>query len=132
MHLAQWIPYHYQWIWSMGYGFLGQHKISVMDYLQGFVKGFKEIDELRLLIFTRMCHVQIAVICRDVIWSTSHYQQTELTKYDIILAYCGGTTYAQTTYLQPVMVNVDIYFLGETGNEYVIKPCGEMEVVGSN
>ena len=79
-----------------------------------------------------MFHVQIAVICRYVIWSTSHYQHTELTTYDIILAYCGGTIYPQTSYFQPVTVNVDIYFRSETGNEYVIKPSGEMEVVGSN
>ena len=108
-NLAKWIPQHYYWLWSVGYGFLSRKGISVMDYLYEFVMGKCQVDEFGLLIFACMFHIRIGVIIANRFWSTT--LASSVNDYDIILAFRGHMIFDQTVSYEVVTVDIDIFFL---------------------
>ena len=104
--------------------FSGTQKKSVMDYLCDLVKGDGAFDKMTIVIFTQMFHIHIGVIYQDGFWSTSI--DNWLTSCQIILAFGGIIVYNDTVMYETFTVNVDIFFLSALGEQYIIKPLGEI------
>ena len=84
-------PHHAKWIADVGSVFLAKKGLKVSDYLENITSPGVPLDELALLIFARMYHDQIAIICQDRVV----YSSLKATMHDcrFILVYGGGVTF---------------------------------------
>ena len=98
-----------------------------MNYVLRLVKGNYELDELGILIFARMFHIHVGIIYQNSFWCTS--VENDLSMYEIILALTGLNIYSEMVVLQNISISCDIYFLSYSGDEYVIKPSGDIHKV---
>ena len=82
------------WIESVSENLLSIKKRSVEDFLSDFLRPDMPLDEIGILMFSRMMHKHCAVFFNEVWWTTR--RDNDLTKCDCYLIYRGKCQYTET------------------------------------
>ena len=82
------------WIESISNNLLTIKKRSLDDYLSDFLRPDMPLDEIGILMFSRMMHKHCAVFFNEVWWTTK--READLSKIDCWLIYRGKCKYSNT------------------------------------
>ena len=100
---TQWLPkflrQNYDWIKVVLKPFMEKKKQNWEEFLEHVVTADYNFDEVSLLLFARMFHMQIGVIVNGVAWTT-HFKQ-DLKQCDVVLGYKGCCQFALLQKLEP-------------------------------
>ena len=80
-----------KWIKFIGDSFLYRKGLSLDEYMANIMSPGVPIDELSLMIMTRMYHAHVAVIIKDYMWTTRWNLLAKECKF--IFTYTGGLTF---------------------------------------
>ena len=72
-HLTDWISfsYHLDWIKGVGEKILKAKGIHIEDYANDITSGTIPLDELGILVISRMYHIHIGIVLKDRVWFTN-------------------------------------------------------------
>ena len=85
------------WIDKVSAPLLGFKKWSINDYLAEFLNPNMPLDEIGILLFSRMMHKHVVVFFNDLYWTTR--SDNDITKCDCYLSYRGKCKYVNTVQL---------------------------------
>ena len=85
------------WIEKVSAPLLGVKKRSIDDYLAEFLNPNMPLDEIGILLFSRMMHKHVVVFFNDLYWTTR--SDNDITKCDCYLSYRGKCKYVNTVQL---------------------------------
>ena len=82
------------WIEKVSAPLLGVKKQSIGDYLAEFLNPNMPLDEIGIMLFSRMMHKHVAVFFNDLYWTTR--SDNDITKCDCYLSSQGKCKYVNT------------------------------------
>ena len=85
------------WIEKVSAPLLGVKKRNIDDYLAEFLNPNMPLDEIGILLFSRMMHKHVVVFFNDLYWTTR--SDNDITKCDCYLSYRGKCRYVNTVQL---------------------------------
>ena len=83
------------WVQEISANILDKKKIQIKDYLNGLISESSPIDEIGLLIFSRIYHIHLSVLLKGYIWMTNANENIE--KCDMTLVYRGCLAFNDAT-----------------------------------
>ena len=90
-YLAWFIPLHQAWIKHIAYSFFTTRGIDPFVYMRELISDDFSYDQLAILTFARMYHIQIKIVISKCLWITSKRQPKE--QFDIVLAFFGQNVF---------------------------------------
>ena len=97
-HLVNWIVRHRKWIKQISADILNRKKQDLSDYLNDLVMPYFKLDEIALLIYTRMYHIDLGVVLHKSYWCPAIHD--DIFEAKVILAFKGKLTFENTKPIQ--------------------------------
>ena len=100
LHLVNWIVKHHKWIDQISKDILNMKKRKLVDHLQDVVQPNFKLDEIALMIYACMCHLDLAVILHKSYWCAAIHD--DIYKAKVIFAFKGKLTFSATRPMQGI------------------------------
>ena len=99
-YLAWFIPLHQAWIKHIGHNLFATRHIDPFEYMRQLISDDFIYDQLAILIFARMYHIQIKIVTSRGLWITGKRQPKG--PFDTVLAFFGQNVFHDTKLFNPV------------------------------
>ena len=101
VHLVNWIVKHRMWIEQISKDIFNMKKWKLLDYLNDLVQPNFKLDEIALMIYAHMYHMDLDVVLHKSNWCAAIHK--DIFKAKVIFAFKGKLEFLDTCPIQEVL-----------------------------